>query len=66
MGPLLSAPLSEIPAIGRNPPCIYTYIIFVAQALGTALIDNVAGMMLPCFLLSFFRCAGSSQRWSEL
>jgi DHA1 family multidrug resistance protein-like MFS transporter len=54
VGPLLFAPLSEIPAIGRNPPYIYSYIIFVALALATALVDNFAGLLVLRFLLGFF------------
>ncbi|TVY27618.1 Cycloheximide resistance protein [Lachnellula hyalina] len=37
IGPLVFAPLSEIPEIGRNPLYIYTYIIFVALAVAAAL-----------------------------
>jgi DHA1 family multidrug resistance protein-like MFS transporter len=54
VGPLLFAPLSEIPAIGRNPPYIYTYIIFVALSVATALVDNFAGLLVLRFLLGFF------------
>jgi DHA1 family multidrug resistance protein-like MFS transporter len=54
VGPLLFAPLSEIPAIGRNPPYIYTYIIFVALSIATALVDNFAGLLVLRFLLGFF------------
>ncbi|TVY41383.1 Cycloheximide resistance protein [Lachnellula subtilissima] len=42
IGPLLFAPLSEIPVIGRNPLYIYTYIIFVALAVAASLVDNFA------------------------
>jgi DHA1 family multidrug resistance protein-like MFS transporter len=54
IGPLLFAPLSEIPAIGRNPLYTYTYIIFVALSVATALVDNFAGLMVLRFLLGFF------------
>lgn len=54
IGPLLFAPLSEIPAIGRNPPYIYTYIIFVALCVGAALVNNFAGLLVLRFLLGFF------------
>jgi DHA1 family multidrug resistance protein-like MFS transporter len=54
VGPLLFAPLSEIPAIGRNPPYIYTYIVFVALSVATALVDNFAGLLVLRFLLGFF------------
>ncbi|TVY87490.1 Cycloheximide resistance protein [Lachnellula willkommii] len=54
IGPLLFAPLSEIPFIGRNPLYIYTYIIFVALAVAAALVDNFAGLLVLRFLLGFF------------
>ncbi|OCK82497.1 MFS general substrate transporter [Lepidopterella palustris CBS 459.81] len=54
MGPLLFAPLSEIPAIGRNPPYIYTYIIFAALCVATALVNNFGGLLALRFLLGFF------------
>lgn len=54
IGPLLFAPLSEMPAIGRNPPYTYTYIIFVALCVATALVDNFGGLLVLRFLLGFF------------
>ena len=54
IGPLLFAPLSEIPGIGRNPNYIYTYIIFVALCVATALVDNFGGLLVLRFLLGFF------------
>jgi len=54
IGPFLFAPLSEIPAIGRNTPYIYTYIIFVALCVATALVDNFGGLLVLRFLLGFF------------
>jgi MFS transporter, DHA1 family, multidrug resistance protein len=51
---LLFALLSEIPAIGRNPPYIYTYIIFVALCVATGLVDNFGGLLVLRFLLGFF------------
>jgi DHA1 family multidrug resistance protein-like MFS transporter len=54
VGPLLFAPLSEMPSIGRNPPYIYTYIIFVGLSIATALIENFAGLLVLRFLLGFF------------
>jgi DHA1 family multidrug resistance protein-like MFS transporter len=54
IGPLLCAPLSEIHAIGRNPPYVYTYIIFVALSAVTALMNNFAGLLVLQFLLGLF------------
>jgi DHA1 family multidrug resistance protein-like MFS transporter len=54
LGPLLFAPLSKIPAISRNPPYIYTYIIFVGLSVATVLIDNFGGLLVLRFLLGLF------------
>ena len=32
LGPLLFSPLSEIPAIGRNPPYMFSFGIFVSRS----------------------------------
>jgi MFS transporter, DHA1 family, multidrug resistance protein len=54
IGPLLWAPLSEIPRIGRNPPYMLTFAIFVILLLPTALVDNFAGLIVLRFLQGFF------------
>lgn len=54
IGPLVFAPLSEIPVIGRNPPYVYTYIILVALCVATALVNNFGGLLVLRFLLGFF------------
>jgi multidrug resistance protein len=53
-GPLIFSPLTEIPAIGRNPPYIITLIIFVALQVPTALVHNFAGLLVLRFLAGFF------------
>ncbi|KAL9107843.1 MAG: hypothetical protein Q9227_007358 [Pyrenula ochraceoflavens] len=53
-GPLLFSPLSEIPVIGRNPPYMATFGIFVILAVPTALVDNFAGLLVLRFLQGFF------------
>ena len=53
-GPLLFSPLSEIPIIGRNPPYIITFAIFVILCVPTALVDNFAGLLVLRFLQGFF------------
>ncbi|KAI4107169.1 MAG: hypothetical protein L6R37_001746 [Teloschistes peruensis] len=47
VGPMLWAPMSEIPMIGRNPVYIGTLIVFVIFQVPTALATNFA--MLLCF-----------------
>jgi DHA1 family multidrug resistance protein-like MFS transporter len=54
IGPLLFSPLSEIPIIGRNPPYIISYAIFVILLIPTALVDNFAGLIVLRFLQGFF------------
>ena len=54
LGPMLWSPLSEIPAIGRNPPYIFTFAIFVILTVPTALVKNFAGLVVLRFLQGFF------------
>lgn len=54
IGPLLFSPLSEIPVIGRNPPYMISYAIFVVLLVPTALVDNFAGLIVLRFLQGFF------------
>lgn len=54
IGPLLFSPLSEIPAIGRNPPYIITFGIFVAISAGTAVVNNFPALIVLRFLQGFF------------
>jgi DHA1 family multidrug resistance protein-like MFS transporter len=54
VGPLLFSPLSEIPIIGRNPPYIISYAIFVILLIPTALSDSFAGLIALRFLQGFF------------
>ncbi|GAM88198.1 hypothetical protein ANO11243_062290 [Dothideomycetidae sp. 11243] len=53
-GPLLFSPLSEIPSIGRNPPYMVSFAIFVILLVPTALVKNFAGLLVLRFLLGFF------------
>ena len=54
IGPLFFSPLSEIPIVGRNPPYIITFGIFVILCVPTALVDNLAGLLVLRFLQGFF------------
>ncbi|KAJ9628578.1 hypothetical protein H2203_002479 [Taxawa tesnikishii (nom. ined.)] len=54
IGPLVFSPLSEIPLIGRNPPYMITFAIFVILSVPTALVDNFAGLLVLRFLQGFF------------
>ena len=54
LGPLLWAPLSEIPIIGRSPVYAVTMALFTILSLPTALVDNFAGLLVLRFLQGFF------------
>jgi DHA1 family multidrug resistance protein-like MFS transporter len=54
LGPLLFSPLSEIPVVGRNPPYMVSFGIFVILCVPTALVDNVPGLLVLRFLQGFF------------
>ena len=53
-GPLLFSPISEIPVIGRNPPYIITFAMFVLLLIPSALVNNVPGLLVLRFLQGFF------------
>jgi len=53
-GPLIFSPLSEIPLVGRNPPYIFTFFIFVILTIPTALVSNFAGLLVLRFLQGYF------------
>ena len=54
VGPLIFSPMSEIPSIGRNPPYIVTFGIFVILCVPAALVDNIGGLLVLRFLQGFF------------
>lgn len=54
IGPLLFSPISEIPAVGRNPPYMVTMGIFVALCIAAPLVNNVPGLLVLRFLQGFF------------
>jgi DHA1 family multidrug resistance protein-like MFS transporter len=54
IGPLLFAPLSEIPIIGRSPVYYITFILFFIISFPTAVVTNFAGLLVLRFLQGFF------------
>ncbi|RDW67539.1 hypothetical protein BP6252_08935 [Coleophoma cylindrospora] len=54
VGPLFLAPPSEIAAIGRNPPYVITFTLFVIFSALAALVNNIPGLMILRFLQGFF------------
>lgn len=53
VGPLLLAPISEIPSVGRTPPYIITLFIFTMLQLGTVYVPNFGGFCVLRFLAGF-------------
>lgn len=54
LGPMLFAPLSEIPVIGRSPVYAASMAIFVIISIPTPLVNNFAGLLVLRFLQGFF------------
>jgi len=54
IGPMLWAPMSEIPQIGRNPIYLGTLAVFVAFQAPTALASNFGMLLAFRFLTGFF------------
>jgi DHA1 family multidrug resistance protein-like MFS transporter len=54
IGPLIFSPISEIPSIGRNPPYIVTFGLFVILSIPTAVVNNFGGLLVLRFLQGFF------------
>ena len=54
IGPLIFAPLSEIPIVGRSPVYAVTFLIFLILSIPTALVKNFAGLLVLRFLQGFF------------
>lgn len=54
VGPLIFAPLSEIPIIGRNPVYILTFIVFFVLSFPTAVVDSFGGLLALRFFQGFF------------
>jgi DHA1 family multidrug resistance protein-like MFS transporter len=54
LGPLIFAPMSEIPIFGRSVPYIATLTFYLLFTLGAALVDSFGGLMCLRFLQGFF------------
>lgn len=52
--PMILSPLTEIPAIGRNPPYAITFCLFTILIIPAALVDNIGGLLVVRFLLGVF------------
>jgi MFS family permease len=47
-------PFARIPIVGRNPPYLAMFAIFVILCVPTALVKNIASLLVLRFLLGFF------------
>ncbi|OAK98740.1 benomyl/methotrexate resistance protein [Phaeosphaeriaceae sp. SRC1lsM3a] len=54
IGPLFLSPVSEIPAVGRNPPYMISYLLFIIISIPTALVNDVPGFLFLRFLQGLF------------
>jgi len=54
IGPLVFAPLSEIPIVGHNPLYWATFILFCALSLPAALVDTICRSFGPAILQGVF------------
>ena len=54
IGPLLFAPMSELPIVGRNPVYTVTFLFFVIVSIPAPLVNNFAGLLVLRFLQGFF------------
>ena len=54
IGPLIFAPMSEVPLIGRAPVYSASFGIFVILSIPTPLVNNFAGLLVLRFLQGFF------------
>ena len=53
VGPLIWAPLSEIPIIGRNPIYAVTFSLFLLISIPTSIVKNFGGLLVLRFLQGF-------------
>ncbi|KAJ5766282.1 uncharacterized protein N7511_003898, partial [Penicillium nucicola] len=53
-GPLLFSPLSEIPSIGRNPPYVISFLLFIIISICLAVLDNFPAIVVLRFFQGFF------------
>jgi DHA1 family multidrug resistance protein-like MFS transporter len=63
LGPLIWAPMSEVPQIGRNPVYILTLAVFVALQVPVALAGNLGTLFAFRFLTGFFGSPALATVW---
>ncbi|KAF1812051.1 MFS general substrate transporter [Eremomyces bilateralis CBS 781.70] len=54
IGPMIFSPISEMPSVGRNPPYMVSFLIFVLMLIPAALTRNFSGLIAARFFQGFF------------
>jgi MFS transporter, DHA1 family, multidrug resistance protein len=54
VGPMVFSPISEIPRVGRNPPYIYSFVLFLIVSVVLCFINNFPTLVFLRFLQGFF------------
>lgn len=54
VGPMFFSPISEIPAIGRNPPYLYSFIVFFIISIVLAVVHSFPAMLVLRFFQGVF------------
>ena len=54
LGPLLFAPLSELPIAGRSSVYASTFVVFVILSVSTAVVKSFNGLVALSFFQGFF------------
>ena len=54
VGPMIWSPLSEVRFVGRNPPYLYSFVVFSTVSIVLALVDNFACIVVLRFVQGFF------------
>jgi DHA1 family multidrug resistance protein-like MFS transporter len=54
IGPLIFSPLSEVPAVGRNPIYIITFFFFAVLCVPMVMVNSFSGILVLRLLLGFF------------
>jgi len=54
IGPMFFSPISEIPFVGRNPPYLFSFVLFFIVSIILAVVDSFAAIVVLRFLQGLF------------
>ncbi|KEF62540.1 uncharacterized protein A1O9_00513 [Exophiala aquamarina CBS 119918] len=54
IGPMFFSPVSEIPFVGRNPPYLFSFVLFFLVSIILAVVDNFPAIVVLRFLQGLF------------